>query len=383
MYCKNCGKLLDADSQFCLHCGTQMGEAVETAAYTPEPPAAFQEAVGDQTYVREDHKKKKAPKRGLVMGIAAALVVILAALVGIFLYGGAGKNLAKQLDLGNRYLEEMDYEQAVIAFTKAIEIDPMSVDAHLGLVEAYIRQGDFETALEAAEKGYDLTGDQRLKEKIDMIESGEIFDSLGRVMKRTGYDESGNVIWWHIFTYNLKGKEASVTAYNGAGEETGRIDRTYDEEGRATNGYWFNHNEGRIGLSKYSYEGERCVRYEDYEDTEGKILSVYETYEYDANDRQIKINRYNADGTMFEYTVPEYNEKGLMVRENKYRDLGDGFTLANYETWEFDENGNCIECEYYAADGTLESYSFYEYDADGTYLGGKSFDGEGNLQYEE
>ena len=72
-----------------------------------------------------------------------------------------------------------------------------------------------------------------------------------------------------------------------------------------------------------------------------------------------------------------------MVRENKYRDLGDGFTLANYETWEFDENGNCIEYEYYAADGTLESYSFYEYDADGTYLGGKSFDGEGNLQYEE
>ena len=207
MYCKNCGKQLEDDSQFCLHCGTQVEADVETKGYTPDTPVAAQEPSGTGAYTGGENKKKKAPKRGLVIGIAAVLVVLLGVLAGVFLYGGAGRNLAKQLDLGNRYLEEMDYEQAVIAFTKALEIDPMSVDAHLGLVEAYIRQGDFETALEAAEKGYDLTGDQRLKEKIDMIESGEIFDSLGRVMKRTGYDESGNVIWWHIFTYNLKGKE--------------------------------------------------------------------------------------------------------------------------------------------------------------------------------
>jgi hypothetical protein len=31
---------------------------------------------------------------------------------------------------------------------------------------------DFETALEYAKKGYEATGDERLKEKIDMIKSG-------------------------------------------------------------------------------------------------------------------------------------------------------------------------------------------------------------------
>ena len=35
-----------------------------------------------------------------------------------------GVNLKEQLELGQRYLQEMDYENAIIAFQKMIEIDP-------------------------------------------------------------------------------------------------------------------------------------------------------------------------------------------------------------------------------------------------------------------
>ncbi len=48
------------------------------------------------------------------------------------------------------------------------------MSAYLGLVEVYIRTGDFDTALEYARKGCEMTGDERLKEKIAMIVSGNI-----------------------------------------------------------------------------------------------------------------------------------------------------------------------------------------------------------------
>ena len=47
-----------------------------------------------------------------------------------------------QLELGTRYLSELDYENAVIAFTAAIEIDPRNAQAYAGLYAAYIVQGN-------------------------------------------------------------------------------------------------------------------------------------------------------------------------------------------------------------------------------------------------
>ena len=43
--------------------------------------------------------------------------------------GAGGDNWQSQYDLGVRYLSEGNYEEAVIAFTAAIEIDPMRPEA--------------------------------------------------------------------------------------------------------------------------------------------------------------------------------------------------------------------------------------------------------------
>lgn len=64
-------------------------------------------------------------------------------------------------------MDELDYGQAVVAFHKAIEIEPRNVDAYLGLADAYLGMGDEETTLAALEAGYETTGDERLQERID------------------------------------------------------------------------------------------------------------------------------------------------------------------------------------------------------------------------
>ena len=52
----------------------------------------------------------------------------------------------EQYDLGVRYLSEGKYEEAVIAFNAAIEIDPKRADAYIGLADAYMALGDVEQA---------------------------------------------------------------------------------------------------------------------------------------------------------------------------------------------------------------------------------------------
>lgn len=53
----------------------------------------------------------------------------------------------EQYDLGIRYLNDGNYEEAIIAFTAAIEIDEKNVAAYLGRAEAYVNCNDSANAL--------------------------------------------------------------------------------------------------------------------------------------------------------------------------------------------------------------------------------------------
>ena len=47
-------------------------------------------------------------------------------------------NWQEQYDLGVRYLSEGNYQEAILAFTAAIEIDPKRADAYVGRGDAYV-----------------------------------------------------------------------------------------------------------------------------------------------------------------------------------------------------------------------------------------------------
>lgn len=52
----------------------------------------------------------------------------------------------EQYDLGLRYLSEGNYQEAIIAFSAAIEIDPKQAESYIGLADVYTAQGDIEKA---------------------------------------------------------------------------------------------------------------------------------------------------------------------------------------------------------------------------------------------
>ncbi len=105
-------------------------------------------------------------KCGRFMGIIIAVAVLVAVLIGVGVYNTPANRMNRHLDLGARYLEEQNYEQAVVEFDQVIAIDPMSVDAYLGKAQAYEGMGDTEKAIETLAAGYEKTGDEQLKTQL-------------------------------------------------------------------------------------------------------------------------------------------------------------------------------------------------------------------------
>lgn len=102
-------------------------------------------------------------KKTLIGVIVAAVAVVIAIIVGIIAFGNRDDSkLQKLLDAGQKYLAELDYEQAVAAYEEAIALDPKCVEAYSGLAEAYFGLGDVDSAMAALEEGFEQTGDESL-----------------------------------------------------------------------------------------------------------------------------------------------------------------------------------------------------------------------------
>lgn len=79
------------------------------------------------------------------------LLLCMALLMGCA--GNTTVTAREQYDLGLRYLSESNYEEAILAFTKAIEIDEKHADAYVGRAQAYVALGT-EEALAQAKADY-------------------------------------------------------------------------------------------------------------------------------------------------------------------------------------------------------------------------------------
>lgn len=85
--------------------------------------------------------KRRLKTIGLLL---AGLVLLLLAACG----AASTATWQQQFDLGMKYITEGNYQEAIMAFTAAIEIDPKNVQLYLGRAEAYTALEQYEPALE-------------------------------------------------------------------------------------------------------------------------------------------------------------------------------------------------------------------------------------------
>jgi hypothetical protein len=93
----------------------------------------------------------------MIAGAAALLAAAVLALTVFDVFGlfGADKPLtaAELLDLGEKYLLELDYEQALVYFEQLIDTKPRNSRGYTGLAEAYTALGQTDEAIAILEQG--------------------------------------------------------------------------------------------------------------------------------------------------------------------------------------------------------------------------------------
>lgn len=105
--------------------------------------------MSDEIKVESKNKLNKT----LLLIVALILGIVLIALLVIFVPKAAkAKSVEKQLSLGEKYIDELDYEQAIASYLAVIEIDPKNEDAYLALADIYMEMGEYEKAEEILEQ---------------------------------------------------------------------------------------------------------------------------------------------------------------------------------------------------------------------------------------
>ena len=254
-------------------------------------------------------------------------VSLLLALVVLLTLCGCGKKNGgatwqDQYDLGVRYLSDGNYEEAIIAFTAAIEIDPKRAEAYLGLADAYIGTGDLDAARRALEDGLAATNDADIQARLDESLAEEAgcshqqpldgyprtqevdygdgrhsldeYDAYGNLIKNTQYDDAtGAMLNSSEFSYNEFGQKTAESMYNPDGTEAYRMTWEYNAAGICIRQTYTCHGPVVTDVDEYDDAGNH-LRHLLYDDRGGWLYSLTE---YGSGDEIIKEVYYNPDGT--------------------------------------------------------------------------------------
>lgn len=87
-------------------------------------------------------ERKREPALLAAAIVSVLLAVSAAAVFFVLLHSRAADPSVKYLQLGQEYLEELKYDDAVLAFREAVKIDPKSADGYWGLAAAYRGQAN-------------------------------------------------------------------------------------------------------------------------------------------------------------------------------------------------------------------------------------------------
>lgn len=302
---------------------------------------------------------------------------------------------ASQYDLGIRYLSEGNYEEAIIAFSAAIKIDPKQASAYIArgdayvmavqpndidgelasdassayqnaledylyaisldgqivegyqrATEIYILLNDTDAAAELLRQGIDVTGSAVLQEDLDKLQVEEILTVLTRV---TYCADDGTRLEQH-FLYNEQGYNVwgKAVTFSSDGAETVRDETicTYDE---TETGYC--HYEisrwSLYGAPRENESGERQV---------GPGVPVHYIAGYGTGESA------GVDGSQIlsKKKLAKIKANNGIYEPNLYMDPNDA-RAWHHTVHTFDDAGNPATITSYRVDGSITGTAEYEW----------------------
>jgi tetratricopeptide (TPR) repeat protein len=155
-YCGYCGAELDETAKFCIACGksTETPDEQSRTALAQTTAPSLQQPTPSAPELMEKPRKKLPLSAiiGIIAGVIA-LTAVMSAFISLGNRQTAPLTAAELFDLGEKYLLELDYEQAIVQFAKLIEVEPKNTRAYIGLAEAYTALGRTDEAIEILQQG--------------------------------------------------------------------------------------------------------------------------------------------------------------------------------------------------------------------------------------
>lgn len=115
-------------------------------------------------------KKLEKMKRSLF-----CLLLVLAALAVLTACGSKAATAADKIELGQKYLIELNYTEAIASFTEAIKLDPNNIQAYMGRAEAYLALGEYDKALEDYQFVCEKTEEMPYTRALSYIGQAEVY----------------------------------------------------------------------------------------------------------------------------------------------------------------------------------------------------------------
>lgn len=208
--CEKCKAVLNDDAKFCPKCGCRQTEGVQGRPAVENGPA-------DES-ITETGKKEKTGKNNRHRRKAAVCVVgiMIMAAAGIFcaffLSGAVQKGrFVHHMELGERYLEEMKYEEAVLEFTAAVRIEPRKMEVYLSLADAYTGLGRDDGAGQVLETAFSVIRTEYEEKQRGPEKSELVLERLMDSYEEQGRDEQADEVkqWIEIISPGQSGTENS------------------------------------------------------------------------------------------------------------------------------------------------------------------------------
>lgn len=328
----------------------------------------------------------------------------------------------EQYDLGIRYLSEGNYEEAIIAFTAAIEIDPKQafayvgrgdaymlsdkteenlaaaqadyeqaieldetlVEAYLNLADVFIRQGVYANALEILTQGLEKTNNnQTIADKFAEIEGGNHTDSTkenyrnnlennqaeikSARIKGIYYGADGMPNYSENYFYDLDGYLSKIERID-SGTSTLLECYEYDKFGNIITR---NSGSGTTAIQNI-YEGPILIS----SHNEGGWWSEYF---YDSG-RLVSITTYLSSGKIMGVDEFLYNDNQLSAINSYNHVVGEkSLEYLTHEYWILYDSNQRISIIQHSYKGNAPHSYALHYNENGNLTGYEHYDADGNL----
>lgn len=114
-------------------------------------------------------------KSRILLIVLSSLLVIVLGIIAYFLINNhmVESQYTTSISQAEKYLQGKNYEDALVAYKEALELDPDSEDAYLGLANTYVAMGDTSNAVNILNKGLARIDSSRLRDALNRLGNTE------------------------------------------------------------------------------------------------------------------------------------------------------------------------------------------------------------------